>query len=411
MNAVLNYLKTHQNYGLYGLSRDLCNSHNLRAIHSKVSGDGILHLSRMGDTCGGCDPIHNDSTLLLLDDAMDVIGVAPSAAQKLAVDDIYTLPLKDSNPAVVSELLIGKLVVVSLYKQTYIISTKDDLHGTAPIYPGVAATTQEIFLDLLDRIDPMNGLDGLFKKNRGGINCRCFSYTFVLSPRNGKFTDKFLDYDMYMVALYDRTTHMFKTPEQIKSLCQQLNGASTINKIKLPTYTKVYSIDQLHTAIDKYTKYPNVRGVYLLDSEMIAAYIVLNYQKVCLKPEKYLKNIVEQYLKYDYVGVLHENRLHPKLAPIIHSFIKTYQKDAEKCYAKTKNIRTKRTFYDTIKGHKTEHLLCALRSGRAKSVTELHKVFTPKKVIRMLLEEYGAEKINNLIEEQEINRRGELDVN
>lgn len=409
MNAVLDYLETYPNYGLYGLSAALCSEHNLQAMHGKISGNDVLHLSRKTNMFVENDNIHNDATIILLDDILNVINIAPPMALKMKMEDLDTLPITENTPVVVSELFIGKLVTIALYNQTYVISTKDDLHGSLPIKDGLTVSTQEIFLDLLDRIDPMGGTDGLFRSNRGGINCRKFSYSFVLSPKNGKFTDNFLDYNLYMVALYDLASHMFKTPEQIASLCQQLNYGATTKKILLPSYKKIYSVEQLKTAIFKYSKCQNVRGVYLLDESMNAAYVTVENTRTRYNPEKYMYKLVGSYLKYDYLSVLREKQYHSKLAPLVNNFVLTYYSEAEDYYEKIKSIRTDKTFHESVKNHRTKLLLYAMRKNRIKSITELYKVFTPNKIIKMMLNEYGVEKINKLIEEQEDIRKITID--
>ena len=102
--------------------------------------------------------------------------------EKLSNEDIGQLPIDDENPLLVADLLIGKLVTISSYQQTYVLSTRNSLHANDCIKKGIPTTTKNIVLDLMDRIDPYSGLDGLFRANRGGINCKGFSYSFVIVP-------------------------------------------------------------------------------------------------------------------------------------------------------------------------------------------------------------------------------------
>ena len=67
MNALLDYIKTSRIYNSYSLSTALCQPHNLRAIHTKVSGNDLLHLSRRKSSYIEDDDIHNDTTLTIFD--------------------------------------------------------------------------------------------------------------------------------------------------------------------------------------------------------------------------------------------------------------------------------------------------------------------------------------------------------
>ena len=402
MNAVLDYIEKRKvNYGLFSLSTTLGTSHGLRATHSNISGNNVLHLARRCDNYDEEDDIHNDATIMVLDDALKVVSMAPPIAPRLTDNDVVALPVDDDSPIMASDLLIGKLLTVSLYKNTYVISTKDSLHGNAPIIDGVAAATQEIVLDLIDRIFPYLGLEGLFRANFGGIDCRHFSYTFILSPRSGKFTSNFLDYDFFLVSMYDKANHRFLNTMQITSLVQQLNSGATSRSILQPRYHKVYSIEQLKEVAAKFTRRDYVKGLYLFDSSMNSASWVIAKNNYRINLEKYMRDMVNAYLKNDYIGVMRANESNPGLAPVVHKFINEYKNSAIVTYRDAKMARTKHSFHRRVCGHKADTILYALYEGKINSVNELHKVLKPNKVIRMIEEEYGLKYIEGLINKQE----------
>lgn len=401
MNALLDYIKTNKIYNIYCLNTIFCRTHELRAVHSKVGSDNLLHLSRRKSNYIEDDDIHNDTTITILDEKLDVVSMAPPLAEKYTLKSALSLPIAEESPIIISELLVGKLITVSAYKQTYLISTKDSIHADNQIAPNVTTSVQEIFLDLIDSIDPYNGLDGLFNTNRGGINCKNFSYTFIISPHNGKFTDNFLDYDIYLVGLYNKDIHRFMKPEQIKSLCHQLNGASATYKIKQPTYKKIYSIDQLNTEINLVTKKYNTRGLYMLDESMNAGYIVIK-SKDNINLKKYLRYYVSMYLYHNYVGIIQINAKTPKIGQLINDFFIKYKDSASDMYLKSVKCRTRRAFHERVCGHKAEIVLYALYNKKIEHLNELYKIFTTNKIIKMMIEEYGAEHIKNIIKEQKV---------
>lgn len=409
MNALLNYLDTRSVHTLFSLNTALQNKHALVTTYKQVSGKGMLHIARKTPKYSKKDDIYNDNTLTILDEDLKVVSMAPPLVMPISTKEVLTLPITDDMTVTASDLLIGKLITVSLYKRTYMLSTKKSIHASEPIHANSKIQTQEIFMDLLDRIDPYCGLDGLFKTNRGGIDCSKLSYTFIISPRSGVFTDKFLDYDLFLVALYDKANHKFLNVTQIASLLSQLNGAATTRRFLQPRYQKVYSSEQLETTFDKFTRSPFIRGLYLTDDYSKSAYWVKT-KKPSINPENYMQDLVGAYLRNDYLSLIQLKAKNKALAPVVQACVDTYKIRALSTYKKTKDIRTKHAFHKAVYSNRSKSILYALYEKKIKSVNELQKVFTIRKFIRLIMEEYGTDYIKALIETQEAEKGQKGDI-
>lgn len=385
--------------GLPDLRNVLENKYNLNVLLGDLSGKMILHVSRPGGAIGAsmCDVIQEQATLSIIDHEMKVIAKAPEKAYPISDPFCDIKHINDHNPAYIRDWIDGTLVMVSKQNSTYLISTKTSVHATEMLND-TNLVTQRVVLRLLERANYYRGVDALFDVTEVPALDK-LTYTFIIAPKNGIYTNDWKDYELYLISAWNRETTYPASVPQLCSLSRQLN-------IQMPENQKIYSFKQAYAFMEeRYKRTKNTKGVILTDMEGSTASVpFVEEENVKLEsmPEEnsvYVNKIipfVEPFLSGNYAGILCAKEKNKKLMEELYRHYNVYIDDVRDTFKKFRNSRSKKAFAARVKEHKFKTVLYALYEGKIESAGRAIKVLPAKHFAKFVLSEDGGEIIKLL---------------
>lgn len=394
-----------------GLHSVLTHKYGLTTLSSELSGKRILHVSRPSGIIGAgmCDIVQESCTLLVIDENMKVVAKAPDKVYPLEDPFCEIKHVNEYNPAYVTDWIDGTLVVISKRGSSYLISTKNSVHG-ADLLGTSELSVSSVVLDLLDIANPYKGIDLLFDaKEVPSLNE--LSWSFVIRPKNGVYTNDFRDYEMYLVGAFNTETEYTASMTQLASLARQLC-------LKMPERQKIFNFKQatvfMNSRAKKMVPYKGIIFTDCADGSTASARYI-NKSKIQVEKEK----------KIDVDGAL-LNKLIPYVTPfledkpsivfemcakdreltyVVYKHFNEYIDSVRKAFAKAEHSRSKKAFAERVKGHEFATVLYALYSGKIETPGRAIDVLSPKRFATHILLK-DADNIAKLVKEKESDNAG-----
>lgn len=408
INTLIDKYKTTNELPLLG--RHLRLKYDLDISYGMLNQNAILHITRTDgvDEDSVLFPAQEDATLIVIDEFFDIISKAPKKLYSMSNQFCAVKEISQKNSVSVKNMVEGHLVTVSKYKQSYLISTREDIHAYNKLVSGGTISVNTAMLDLLERANPYKGIEVLFE-NRSELPSEDICFTFMLSPKNGVYTDNVSDYKLYLISMYNRKTDAFYQPWQMISFTNNIN-AIVEYAIRVQSSVIAYSYDHVKAIAEERVKSPNIKGV-LLNYTSEVSKSAYHIPCVCAetKPEveqginynKFIGPIAKPFLENNYIAAMQVRYKHDELATVVQRFLESSKTSINSLFQQCRYSRTAKAFHLRVEHHPFKKVLMAMYRGDIKSTHELFRVVNIAKFTRELLKDpIYSNEVKKLIKEE-----------
>ena len=141
--------------------------HKLLISEKTISNKRVLHLTRPLHP-NNLDTIQDEASIVLVNDNLKIISKSINRIYN-TTDSCSSIDINNNNrpydvPLIVEEWIPGIMVVVSKYRDTYLVSTERSITGDNTIDDS-KSTCRKIVLSLLNEIIPVEGVKALFNRS------------------------------------------------------------------------------------------------------------------------------------------------------------------------------------------------------------------------------------------------------
>ena len=408
INTLIDKYKTTNELPLLGKHLKL--NYDLDISYGMLNQNTILHATRDDnvDEDSVLFPVQEEATLVVIDEFFDIVSKAPPKLYPMSHQFCAVKEISQKDPVSVKNMIEGHLVTVSKYKNSYMISTRENIHAYNKLITDGTVSVNTAVLDLLERINPYKGIDALFEE-KSELNAEDICFTFILSPKTGIYTDDVSDYKLYLVGMYNRKTDAFYQSWQIISFINTLNMLSDYS-IYVQDSVIAYSYDNIKAISKDRVKRPNIKGVIVSYTGKIgkSAYYTpginmeietITEQK--LNYNKYIGYVAKPFLENNYIAAMQVRYKHEELAFTIQRFLESNITSINSLFQKYSHSRTAKAFYLRVEHHPFKKVLMSMYRGNIKSTHELSKVVHIAKFTRELLKDpIYSKEVKKLIKEE-----------
>lgn len=344
----------------------------MRIRETTVEGTKVSMLTRPTKPNNSC-VLHDECSLVVVTEDHELIVKA--------IERIYEYghkycPLKITEgkstgadpPIYVEEKLPGIMVTLSKYNLTYLISTKEHVHGYSSMPGKSEQNVSEFFVSTMNELQPNKGLDALF----ANAWFSPFTWTFQIVP---------LKYDKFDLVLLGATN--MDSGEELSR--NQVDNLAMYFKLKRPEKVIIYKEAQIQDAIDTLLRInSSIDGVILATDQQQRAQIPIQensriglYQNGSRKEILSLAGCVMRNMDLSYFK-------ESKLVDIFETNMYRLQNEGKILYSLNKHRRTRKKFALAVDHHPMAKVLYAIRDSKIESVTELFKALSSIEFIKMV---------------------------
>jgi len=301
--------------------------------------------------------IQDECSLVIVSEHLDIIG---ASFEKVYPQDDIDYGLHTGRfPLIAEEWLPGIQVVVSKFNHTYLLSTKNDIHGSTKV-GGVRASTA--VLNYINRMPEILNLDRLFDFP----NAVSWIFQVVPVPKGGTA--------IVLLSVMDLCTMQEFSKEQTDALAMKF-GLTT------PSCVDINSEKGIPAAIATLHKgFNGIRGVILRDSFNTRISVPID-AKVQVKGRKgVLFELADNVLH----GVENSSTDTHELTEVMKTNLKRMINEMSALYELNRKIRTKKKFVEGVSHYPFSKVLYGLKDGKINCVNDLHKIISPSYFLKVL---------------------------
>jgi hypothetical protein len=321
--------------------------HNLKVKECMISGDKVMVLTRDKEL-KYTSTIQDEASFVVINEHLNIVAKGREKIYKTDIDYVgLTLLHNDNKPIIVQEFKEGIEIIISKFNSTFLISTKDDIHG----HP-----YNKIVLDIINRKFPSEGLDSLF--NASWFNNT--SWVFTLVKQNNR-------HELYLTSAFD-----LERSYELSLL--QINNISTYLNLKVNRHQTVYTKEQLEGAINLFaTKDINLKYVIVSNEDGNSFKIKVKHYS----NNGMLTHIARCVIEHDLAQLNAVDKKYKYLVSLIRHRHHTCVKELCDLFIKNEYVRTRKMYASKVKHHPMSAAIFALKDKKIKGFYNMGRVIKP----------------------------------
>jgi len=359
------------------LIKVLKTTYKLKIKEFEVANRRLIHINRT--SASKCDVIPDECSNIIIDESMDIISRNIGKLYPIK-DNCCLLDICEDEPVIVEEWLPGKQIILSKFYNTYLLSTKEDIHGNDYAVPG-GPKCSEIIMHALNSNKYLNGIDTLFSENFPDTTCWCFQ----IVPKNEFNLSTPTDYEVVLL-------NAINTETQVDMSITQLNNIAEHYHIPIPKRKHAYGIKQIKEVSNiLYRQNPTILGTIVVEVKQKNLYdLEIQRGKYNLRTtnslwEVELTKMANTVLKHkSYVFNATNNTAQKNMVKLMRAGYSTALKELSKLYIKQEYVRTNKIFANNIKSHPMAAALFALRYKKISGLFQMHQVIKAKHLLKYI---------------------------
>ena len=342
----------------------------------EVAGKRLIQVTRNSKSY--YDAIHDECSNLIIDE--DLTIVSRNIEKLYAIEDSFCLfDITEDDPVVVEEWLPGKQVVISRFYSTYLLSTKEDIHGRDLIVPE-GPKCSDIVMHAFNHNKHLTGLDTLFSEELPEATCWCFQ----IVPKNEFNVSKPEDYDLVLLNAINTETNVDMTIAQLNNIGEHYN-------IRIPQRRHAYGMKRIKEVSEiLYSQNSSILGTILTEvkhkptssSEVLRGKYAVN---IASPWKTELNRTVGLVLKHQVHSL--EIKGEPALVNMLDLLQDSYGdllKELSSLYIEGERARTRRQFANKVKHHPMAAALFALKDRKINGLLQMYKVVKPRHLLEYI---------------------------
>jgi len=330
-----------------------------------VAGKRMVHLKRPAKP-KFFDSIQEECSNMLINE--ELIIVTRSVEQIYHIDDNFCLLDIPSTltPIEAQEWFPGKLVTLSKYFNTYLITTEEDVHGRDTICNG-GPTCNQIVMYCLN------------SANSGGIDCLfnthwtdSMAWSFQIIQKNEFNFKSPKDYDIVLLnAINVETNHEL-------NICQLENIAEHYH-LRVPRRKRIFSQKDIQKTYNQLASTnPSIRGLIFIDEESSNETL---RGKIELKTGSTWRNrllgTASLVLNHDLAALEETDSVLDNMIELMKKHYDKLLSELSGLYVINSELRTRKQFALKVKHHPMAQVLFALADKKIDGLVQMHKIIKP----------------------------------